>query len=333
MGHFSNDAALAAAATERSGRKLARAFVSVVIPAFNEAASLGATLGPIARFMQSRARSFEILVVDDGSSDSTAETAAALPEDMHVTVVQLSRNFGQGAAISAGLDLARGDVIVCMDADGQHPLPTAAEMLQHWEDGNDMVYAFKRSRHAESRFKRVGSRWFYRLLAMGTNVNVPPNASEFRVMDRKVVEALKAMPERTRFMKGLFAWVGFKSKGIPYEALPRTQGISSYSRRKLVAFAWTGLTAYTAVPLRAASAVGLLLSAAALVYGIWVIVEKILYDTIVPGWPTIVASIMFFSGVQLLFIGVLGEYLARVFDEVKARPNYIIARIMRNEHG
>jgi glycosyltransferase involved in cell wall biosynthesis len=208
-----------------------------------------------------------------------------------------------------------------------------AEMLQHWENGQDMVYAYKRDRRGESRFRAWGARWFYRLIGLGTSVRVPPNASEFRVLDRKVVEALKAMPERTRFMKGLFAWVGFKSFGIPYDALPSAQGSSSYSRRRLVAFAWTGLTAYTAVPLRAASAVGLLLSAGALGYGVWVVLEKLLFDTVVPGWPTIVASIMFFSGVQLLFIGVLGEYLARVFDEVKARPNYIIARIMRHDNG
>jgi glycosyltransferase involved in cell wall biosynthesis len=333
MGNFSREAALVAAVPDRTQRKVAQANVSVVIPAFNEAASIVATLEPLARFLQTRAAAFEILVVDDGSRDATAATAAALPPDCCVTVVQLSRNFGQGAAISAGLDLARGDVVICMDADGQHPLPTAAEMLQHWEDGYDMVYAYKRDRSDESHFKRVGSRWFYRLIGWGTNVDIPPNASEFRVMDRKAVDAIKAMPERTRFMKGVFAWVGFKSIGIPYDPLPRTKGTSTYSRRKLVAFAWTGMTAYTAMPLRAASAVGLLLSLGALVYGVVVVIDKLLYNQDVPGWPTITASIMFFSGVQLLFIGVLGEYLARVFDEVKARPNYIVARVMRHEHG
>lgn len=333
MGHVAREAALVATVADRSPRKLARALVSVVIPAFNEADSLATTLEPLAAFLSDKARAFELLVVDDGSTDATVETAAALPRNMHVTVVQLSRNFGQGAAISAGLDLARGDVVICMDADGQHPLAAAAEMLQHWEHGHDMVYAYKRDRRDESRFKRWGARWFYRVIGMGTNVRIPPNASEFRVMDRAVVDALKTMPERTRFMKGLFAWVGFKSYGIPYDALPRMRGTSTYSRRRLVAFAWTGLTAYTAVPLRAASAVGLFLSLAALLYGLWVVLEKILFDQAVPGWPTIVASMMFFSGVQLLFIGVLGEYLARVFDEVKARPNYIIARIVRHDHG
>ena len=331
MGHFSREAALVAAAHEPSPRKLASAFVSVVIPAFNEAASLPTTLEPLARFLHDNAGSFELLVIDDGSSDGTAATAAALPEEMNITVVQFSRNFGQGAATSAGLDLARGDVVICMDADGQHPLPVAAEMLQHWESGHDMVYAYRRDRRDESRFKRWGARWFYRLIGIGTKVHIPPNASEFRVLDRSVVDALKAMPERTRFMKGLFAWVGFNSYGVPYNVLPRTQGSSSYSRRELVAFAWTGLTAYTAVPLRAASAVGLVLSLGAIVYAVWVVLDKLLFDGQVPGWPTIVASIMFFSGVQLLFIGVLGEYLARVFDEVKARPNYIIARTLRRK--
>lgn len=331
MRESSSEASLVAEVPGRISRKLADAFVSVVIPAFNESASIGGTLEPIARFLRARARRFEILVIDDGSADGTAESAASLPPATHVTVVQLSRNFGQGAAISAGLDLARGDVVVCMDADGQHPLPTAIQMLEHWEDGHDMVYAYKRDRSDESRFKRFGARWFYRLIGIGTSVRIPPNASEFRVMDRTVVNALKAMPERTRFMKGLFAWVGFRSMGVPYDALPRTQGSSTYSRRRLLAFAWTGLTAYTAMPLRAASAVGLLLSAGALAYGLWVVVDKLMFDEVVPGWPTIVASIMFFSGVQLLFIGVLGEYLARVFDEVKARPNYIIARIVRHE--
>jgi glycosyltransferase involved in cell wall biosynthesis len=311
---------------------VAHAHVSVVVPAFNEAESIGTTLTALGNFLRGRAGSFEVLVVDDGSKDGTAEVAAALPPELGVSVVQLSRNFGQGAAISAGLDLARGDVVICMDADGQHPLPTAAEMLRLWEDGHDMVYAYKRDRRDESRFRRWGAKWFYRMMAAGTRVQVPPNASEFRVLDRKVVDALKAMPERTRFMKGLFAWVGFKAIGIPYDVLPRTAGASSYSRRKLLAFAWNGLTAYTSMPLRLASAVGLLLSASALGYGVWVVLDKVLFDEAVPGWPTIVASIMFFSGVQLLFIGVLGEYLARVFDEVKARPHYVIARILRHDH-
>src|SRR5262252_1201002 len=285
MGHFSTETALVspgtalvAAAADTSPRKLARAFVSVVIPAFNEAESIATTLEPIARFLRTSVGSFELIVVDDGSADATAATAASLPAELCVTVVQFSRNFGQGAAISAGLDLARCDVVLCMDADGQHPLPAAAEMLQHWESGYDMVYAYKRTREDESRFRRVGSRWFYRITSVGTSVHIPPHASEFRVMDRKVVEALKTMPERTRSMKGLFAWVGFKSKGIPYDALPRTQGTSSYSRRKLIAFAWTGLTAYTAMPLRAASAVGLLLSMGALAYGVWVVIDKLIYN-------------------------------------------------------
>lgn len=329
MGHISREAALVFD-IPAAPRRLDRAFVSVVIPAFNEAASITATLEPLAAFLRAKVGAFELLVIDDGSADGTAAVAAALPEHFNLTVVQLSRNFGQGAAISAGLDLARGNVVLCMDADGQHPLSAAAEMLRHWEAGRDMVSAFKSDRTGETAFKRFGARWFYRLLGVGTSVRVPPDASEFRVLDRRVVDAIKSMPERTRFMKGLFAWVGFDSVVIPYQPLPRMNGSSTYTRRRLVAFAWTGLTAYTALPLRAASAVGFLLAVVALAYGAWVVLEKLVFDQVVPGWPTIVASIMFFSGIQLLFIGVLGEYLARVFDEVKARPHYIIARVLRN---
>jgi polyisoprenyl-phosphate glycosyltransferase len=333
VGHISSETLFLAAVPDGSPRRLNRAFVSVVIPAFNEAASIAATLQPLAAFLRANAREFELLVVDDGSVDGTAEAAAALPARWNVTVVQLSRNFGQGAAISAGLDLARGSVVLCMDADGQHPLSAATEMLKKWEAGHNMVYAYKRDRAGESQFKRIGARWFYRLLSLGTSVRIPADASEFRVLDRKVVDAVKSMPERTRFMKGLFAWVGFDSVGIAYQPPPRANGTSAYSRRRLVAFAWTGLTAYTALPLRAASAIGLFLSGGALVYGTWVVLENLLFGQMVPGWPTIVASIMFFSGIQLVSIGVLGEYLARVFDEVKARPQYIIARVMRRDQG
>lgn len=328
MGHPALPLSLAAA-IEPQKRDVRLVRTSVVIPAFNEAQSIASTVAAIARFFRTRTSSCEILIVDDGSTDATALAVAALPSDCPVALIQLSRNFGKEAAITAGLEQASGDIVLCVDADGQHPLGTVEKMLRLWELGNDMVYAVRRDRDSETRFKRWGVRWFYRALALGSQVRIPPNAGDFRLMDRKVVDALRSMPERNRFMKGMYAWVGFRSVGVPYDPAPRSNGASSYSNKRLFALASSALTGFSSMPLRAAIAVGLVLALLAFGYGVAVVVETLVFDGTVPGWPTIVASIMFFSGVQLLFIGVLGEYLARIFDEVKARPNYIVARVLR----
>ena len=321
--------ATVAAAEQSSARDLRRARVSVVMPAYNEAESIAGTLAGLVDFLAAQAGSCEILVVDDGSSDATAMAVVAVPADWPVALVQLSRNFGKEAAITAGLELADGDLVVCIDADGQHPLATLGQMLQLWERGHDMVYAVRDDRASDSRFKRWGARWFYRALGVGSSVQIPPDAGDFRVMDRRVVDAIRSLPERNRFMKGLYAWVGFNSVGVPFHPAPRVSGASHFSRRRLIKLGWSGLTGFSTLPLRIATLVGLGLALLAFAYGVWVIVEKLWFHGAVPGWPTIVASIMFFSGVQLLFIGVLGEYQARIFDEVKARPNFIVSRVLR----
>ncbi len=329
MGHSALPRSLAHVAIEPQARDVQQVRTSVVIPAFNEAKSIVSTVGAVVRFLRARTIAYEILVVDDGSTDATGPAVVALPPDWPVTLIQLSRNFGKEAAITAGLEQASGDIVICIDADGQHPLSTVDEMLRLWERGNDMVYAVRGDRGSETRFKRWGARWFYSALGTGSQVRIPPNAGDFRLMDRKVVDAIKSMPERNRFMKGMYAWVGFKSVGVSYEPAPRSNGASSYSKRRLLALAWSALTGYSPMPLRAAIAVGLALALLAFAYGVAVVIETLVFDGSIPGWPTIVASMMFFSGVQLLFIGVLGEYLARIFDEVKARPNYIVARVLR----
>ena len=333
MGHVDLSLSLAQAeadlTAEPRARRLQQARVSVLIPAFNEAQNLSATITGLVHFLVPRCASYEILVVDDGSTDATAREVLGLPQGWPIALVQLSRNFGKEAAISAGLEHAGGDLVLCIDADGQHPLATAEEMLRLWERGNDMVYAVHSDRGGETRFKRWGTRWFYRALGLGSKITIPPDAGDFRVMDRRVVDAIRSLPEQNRFMKGLYAWVGFKSVGVAYQPAPRLSGASNYSKVQLLRLAWSGLTGFSALPLRAAIVVGLVLALLAFGYGMWVVVQTLLFDVAVAGWPTIVASIMFFSGVQLLFIGVLGEYLARIFDEVKRRPNYIVARVVR----
>jgi len=304
--------------------------LSVVVPAYNEAGALASTLDMIARHLAALVPHYEIVVVDDGSRDATAQIAADCAERLPVTLVRFSRNFGKEAAISAGLQHARGDVVVCMDADGQHSADLLGTMLTHWREGWDMVYAVRADRAQQGLFNQIGSKLFYRMMNMGGRLDIPPNAGDFRLMDRRVVDALLALPERQRFMKGMYAWVGFRSIGIPYTPLPRAAGETTFNRLNLMRLAWTGLTSFSVLPLRMASLIGLLLSSIAFAYGLYIVVEKMLLGVDVPGWPTVVVSIMFFSGVQLLFIGVLGEYLARVYEEVKGRPPYVVAEIVRS---
>lgn len=302
--------------------------ISVIVPAYNEEAAITSTLENIATHLQVLSPYWDIVVIDDGSRDQTTAVVRDVPARLRTTLVRFSRNFGKEYAITAGLEYARGDVVICMDADGQHSADLVAEMLAKWREGYDMVYAVRQDRAQESRFKNWGSRVFYRAMSHGGQIIIPRDAGDFRLMDRKVVDALRALPERSRFMKGIYAWVGYKSIGIPYTPLPRSHGESTFSKLRLIQLAWTGITSFSVMPLRLASAVGVLLALFSFIYGMVVILDKLFLDESVPGWPTVVASIMFFSGVQLLFIGILGEYLARIYDEVKGRPAYIVAEVV-----
>jgi glycosyltransferase involved in cell wall biosynthesis len=303
--------------------------ITVIVPAFNEALAITSTVTNIAQRLKSLSSKWDIVVIDDGSRDETADIVSTLPADLQCTLVRFSRNFGKEYAITAGLEHAAGDLVICMDADGQHSSELLAEMLNKWNDGFDMVYAVRQDREEESSFKRWGTRLFYRAISLGGQIHIPRDAGDFRLMDRKVVNALLSLPERNRFMKGMYAWVGFKSIGIPYTPLERTHGESAYSKLKLIQLAWTGVTSFSVMPLRLASAVGAVLSLISFAYGIFVVIDRLFFNESVPGWPTMVASMMFFAGVQLLFIGILGEYLARIYDEVKARPSYIVAEVKK----
>jgi len=319
---------VAAIAVDSASRTDRMPSISCVVPAFNEAQNLPRLIPELIEQLRALAPRWEIIVVDDGSRDSTLATLEPWLDGTGVVCLALSRNFGKEAALGAGLDHAQGDVVITLDADLQHPVELLPSMLAGWREGADMVYAVRSDRSTESAFKRVGARIFYSVLKFGSKIDIPPHAGDFRLMDRCVVDALCALPERTRFMKGLYAWVGYRSRAIEFTPPPRFAGRSGFGLRALLSLAASGITAFSNLPLRVASALGSLLAVIAIGYGTWVIIDHFINGSGVAGWATIVVGLMFFSGVQLLFIGILGEYLGRVYEEVKLRPRYIVARRM-----
>ena len=296
------------------------------MPAYNEAENLPALLTQLLPQLAALTDRFEVVIVDDGSTDATAAAIAPWVQRGGVRYLRLSRNFGKEHALTAGIDHARGEVVVLMDADLQHPVEIVARMLDAWQQGADMVCAARASRADESWTKRLGTALFYWIVnRRGSKVQIPVDAGDFRLMDRRVVDALKSLPERNRFMKGLYAWVGFRTEIIDYVPAERQAGHSSFSLRSLVHLALTGVTAFSNVPLRLWSGVGALIAVGAIGFGVLIVIEHFVRGHDVPGWATLVTSLMFFSGVQLLSIGILGEYVGRIFDEVKQRPIYLVA--------
>jgi glycosyltransferase involved in cell wall biosynthesis len=271
------------------------------------------------------AGTWEIIVVDDGSTDDSAAEAQRVATRCRVRLIRLSRNFGKESAIQAGLDAARGDCVAILDADFQHPLDLLPEMVARWRAGADMVYGVQVNRQHESLLRRVGARVFYRWLARYGSTAIPADAGDFRLLDRGVVQALRALPEHARFMKGLYAWVGFRTEPLPFTAPPRRHGTSRFAMRGLAGLAVTGITSFSVAPLRLVTAVGLLISGLAMAMGVWVVVERLFLGQSIPGFATLAAAIFFLSGIQLLALGVVGEYVGRVFEETKRRPTYVVA--------
>lgn len=301
--------------------------LSCVIPAFNEARNLGHVVPHILATLTRMSERVELIVVDDGSRDDTAQVMSALcAQYPQVVYLKLSRNFGKEPALTAGLNATRGDLVVLMDADGQHPVELLPEMLAKWRTGADVVYAVRKTRDDQSSLQATLTGWFYKLVNLGNRVQIPANAGDFRLMDRQVVNALNSLHERNRFMKGLYAWVGFNSTAIDYEPLPRADGQSNFGLRGSLSLALTGILAFSIAPLRALTLLGLALSAIAMGYGAWVVAEYFFSGIAVPGYATIVVGMMFFSGIQLLSIGVLAEYVGRIYEEVKQRPTFLISR-------
>ena len=301
-----------------------RPSISCVVPAFNEAANLGLLLTGLTAQLAVLSERWEIIVIDDGSRDATPAVMAPWLLRPGVRYVRLSRNFGKEAALTAGIDKAGGDVVLLMDADLQHPASLVPDMLAAWLAGADMVCAARASRADETWAKRLGTAVFYHLVNRNSPVPIPVDAGDFRLMDRRVVDALKSLPERNRFMKGLYAWVGFHNVIIPYTPAERHAGVSTFSMKRLTRLAFTGVTAFTNAPLRLWSALGVVIALGAMAFALWIVIEYFIYGNNVPGWATLVTGMMFFSGVQLLSIGILGEYVGRIFDEVKQRPVYVV---------
>lgn len=299
--------------------------VSCVIPAYNEAANLKTVILDVIKTLQGLCSAYEVIVVNDGSQDVTQDVIRALMAD-HSTLVliDLSRNFGKEAAMTAGLAMAKGDIVFQIDADGQHPLDLFPVMLEKWKEGIDVIYAVRISRDDQHTLYVNLVSWFYRLINWGGRFDIPRNAGDFRLMDRKVVNALLSLSEANRFMKGLYAWVGFSSFAISYNPLPRLEGQSHYGLLGGFKLALTGMFAFSTAPLRLLTGSGLLLSFTAMLYILWVLFEHYFWGMTVPGYATLIVSIMFFSGIHLLALGIMSAYIARIYEEVKRRPLYLV---------
>ena len=305
-------------------RLLTQSMVSCVVPAYNEHDNLGLLLPRLQAVLTQTGADWEVIVVDDGSRDATAVLMSAWTQNPGFRYVQLSRNFGKEPAITAGIEAAAGDAVLILDADLQHPPELLPKMLSRWQAGVDMVYAVRENRDDESIGKRLGTKIFYSLLKSSRGVKVPPHAGDFRLMDRSVVDALLRLPERNRFMKGLYAWVGFHTEAIQYVPDARLHGESRFNVLTLLRLALAGLMSFTTWPLRLVSLFGFLVSICSFAYGLFIVIEFLLYNNPVDGWPTIVTVLLFFSGINLMSLGIVGEYIAGIFDEVKGRPLYIV---------
>jgi polyisoprenyl-phosphate glycosyltransferase len=300
--------------------------ISVLVPVFNESANIGPLCERLAPVLERIAASWEILFVDDGSRDGTL---AAIRDrnavDPRIGAISFSRNFGKEIALAAGLDHARGQAVVIMDADLQHPPEMIETFVQRWREGYVMVYGQRTSREDESAVKRGFARLFYRLFDRFGEMPLPEGAGDFRLIDRKGVEVLRALPERARFSKGLYAWIGFSSIGVPFTVEERAHGTTKWSFRKLFRFAFDGITAFSTVPLRVWTYAGGLISALAIGAAIYFALEALFFGVDVPGYPSLIVSVMFFAGVQLMSLGIIGEYIGRIFAEVKRRPLYVVS--------
>jgi dolichol-phosphate mannosyltransferase len=302
---------------------------SVVAPVFNEEQILPEFHRRVVAVLESLGEPFELVLVNDGSRDGTLEIMRQLHEqDARVKVVNFSRNFGHQVAITAGTDYARGQAVVLIDSDLQDPPELIPELIERWHEGYQVVYAVRAEREGETWFKKVTATFFYRLIKSITNVAIPVDTGDFRLMDRRVVEALKSTREYHRFVRGLSVWVGFNQTGVPYKRAARTAGITKYPFRKMLRFALDGITSFSYLPLQLATYLGFLVAGISVVGIILTVILRLSGIEFAEGQASTLVSVLFLGGVQLIFLGIIGEYLGRIYDEVRRRPLYIVAEAL-----
>jgi dolichol-phosphate mannosyltransferase len=300
----------------------------VVIPLRDEEEVLPRLADRLTTTMEALGGTWEVILVDDGSSDGTYGLAVELHgRDSRFKVVRFSRGFGHQVALSAGLDLARGAAVVTMDGDLQHPPEVIPELVSRWEEGDEIVYAVMEQRAGESRFKDWTARWFYRLLGRLAEIDVPTGAGDFRLVDRRALEAVRAMRESNRYLRGMFSWVGFRQSGVPYASPPRPAGKSKYSSVRMIRLATDAVIGFSSRPLRLGLNVGFVVSVASIVFGLSAVISKLAGVFVVPGWTSIMVLVGIVGGIQLIVLGVIGEYVSHIFDEVKRRPLYVVSRV------
>jgi glycosyltransferase involved in cell wall biosynthesis len=300
--------------------------ISLIIPCYNEQDVIETCHARITAAIESLPHTFEIIYVNDGSRDKTLALLKSIAAtDKRVRVISLSRNFGKEAAMTAGLDQSKGDAVIILDADLQDPPELIPELIEIWQRENaDVVYGQRTSRAGETWLKKKTASWFYDFINLVSDVEIPRNAGDFRLMNRRAVDALETLRERHRFMKGLFAWVGYKQIPLPYDRKPRVAGTTKWSYIRLSDLAMEGITGFSMVPLRLASLSGFVISFFAFLFGAFVLIKTLLFGTDLPGYASLMVMITFIGGIQLLTIGILGEYIGRIFNETKKRPLYLI---------
>lgn len=307
--------------------------ISIVIPCYNEEDNVAIIYERINKIFSKLPYRVEIIFIDDGSTDETADKIKRLSEiDSKVLGLFLSRNFGHQMASTAGIDQSLGDAVILIDADLQDPPEVLPQMIELWKKGHDVVYGVRKKRKGEKFFKLLTAKIYYRLIQAITHVHIPVDTGDFRLLSRKVVNCLQQMPERSRFLRGMISWIGFNQTSVLYTREARFMGHSKYPYSKMIKFAWDGITTFSSFPLKLATWTGVLISFLSFLFIIWNIYQRLIDNkSLIVGWSSLIVTILFMGGIQILFLGIIGEYIARIFNEVKKRPLYLIKETTKKE--